>query len=60
MKLYRSNPQDYEDMVSIWLDCGFVDAEDAADAFRSAYPHAPDDPYLANHIKRIAAEGGAG
>lgn len=56
MKLYRSSPQDYEDMVTIWPACGFADPDSAAEAFRSAYPHAPDDEFLTNHIAGIAAE----
>lgn len=56
MKLYRANPQDYEDMVSLWPDCGFTDPTSAADAFRRAYPHAPDDDYLPDYIASIAEE----
>lgn len=56
MKLYRSSPQDYEDMITIWPDCGFTGANHAAEAFRAAYPHAPDDEFLTDHIAGIAAE----
>lgn len=42
MKLYRAEPQDQEDMVSIWPACPFTDPTAAAAVFRRAYPHAPD------------------
>ncbi len=54
MKLYRSLPQDREDLVSLWTLTGFTTAHQAAEAFRRAYPHAPEDPYLANYIADIA------
>ena len=59
MKLYRASPQDYEDMVLLWPDCGFTDPAEAADAFWRAYPHAPDDEFLADYIHGIAAEADA-
>lgn len=59
MKLYRAHPQDYEDMVSLWPDCGFAGPGAAAAAFRRAYPHAPDDEFLADYIAGIAHEAGA-
>jgi hypothetical protein len=57
MKLYRALPQDYEDMVLLWPQCGFTDAAAAADAFWRAYPHAPADEFLTSYIDGIAAEG---
>ncbi|MGB7860022.1 MAG: DUF6036 family nucleotidyltransferase [Acidimicrobiia bacterium] len=56
MKLYRANPQDREDLVSLWPLCGFSDPEVAAAAFRSAYPHAPEDEYLADYIGDVAGD----
>lgn len=56
MKLYRSDPQDREDMVTIWPMCTFTSAEDAAQSFRDAYPHAPEDEHLVDHIRRIARD----
>jgi hypothetical protein len=53
MKLYRSDPQDREDMVDIWPMCSFESPDDAARAFRNAYPHAPEDEYLASYIAYI-------
>lgn len=56
MKLYRSEPQDREDMVTIWPLCTFASAEDAAQSFRDAYPHAPEDEHLVVHIHGIARD----
>lgn len=57
MKLYRALPQDYEDMVLLWPNCGFADPTDAADAFWRAYPHAPDDEFLTDYIEGICHRG---
>lgn len=56
MKLYRADPQDREDLVTLWPLCSFTDAEDAAASFRAAYPHAPDDEYLASFIENVAID----
>lgn len=56
MKLYRSSPQDREDMVAIWPLCAFEGPVAASEAYVDAYPHAPDDPHLANHIADIARD----
>jgi hypothetical protein len=58
MKLYRADPQDREDLVSLWPLCRFVDPDDAAAAFRRAYPHAPEDKYLVGYIAEIARDSG--
>lgn len=56
MKLYRADPQDREDLVSLWPLCGFDGPEAAAAAFRNAYPHAPEDEYLADYIGDVAED----
>ena len=56
MKLYRADPQDREDLVSLWAMSAFDDPEAAAAAFRNAYPHAPDDAYLADYIADVAKD----
>ncbi len=56
MKLYRAEPQDREDLIVLWPLCGFVDADDAARAFRDAYPHAPDGEYLASYIEEVIGD----
>jgi Nucleotidyltransferase of unknown function (DUF6036) len=56
MKLYRADPQDREDLVSLWPLCRFGDAEAAAGAFRDAYPDAPEDEYLADYIEDVASD----
>jgi hypothetical protein len=43
-------------MVLLWPACGFTAAVSAAEAFRRAYPHAPDDEHLPNFIAERAAE----
>jgi hypothetical protein len=54
MKLYRNDPQDYEDMIRIWPLCGFDSPQAAVDAFFEAYPHAPSDEYLIDLMRQIA------
>jgi hypothetical protein len=54
MKLYAARVSDYEDMIALWPSCSFNSAADAAEGFDRAYPHAPDDPGLAEYVKRIA------
>lgn len=56
MKLYRADPQDREDLVSLWPLCEFSDPEAAAAAFRNAYPHAPGDEYLGDYIADVAGD----
>jgi hypothetical protein len=58
MKLYRADPQDREDLVSLWPLCDFGGPAEAAEAFRRAYPHAPDDDHLAEYIAEVARDAG--
>ncbi len=59
MKLYRADPQDRVDLIALWSLCAFVDPNDAAESFRRAYPHAPDDEYLASFIGDVANDASA-
>ena len=54
MKLYAARTRDYDDLVAMWPRCGFESAAEAAAEFTRAFPHAPDDPYLAGWIEGIA------
>lgn len=56
MKLYRADPQDREDLVSLWSLCDFRNSDEAARAFQQAYPHAPEDDYLADYIADVARD----
>jgi hypothetical protein len=56
MKLYRADPPDRDDLVLLWPLCRFADPGDAAEAFRRAYPHAPDDPEIEDYIAEMARE----
>lgn len=56
MKLYRADPQDREDLISLWPLCSFTGPAAAVAAFTSAYPHAPDDEYLVNYIADVARD----
>ena len=56
MKLYRADPQDREDLVLLWPSCSFNDPDDAADAYKLAYPHAPEDEHLADFIADVARD----
>lgn len=54
MKLYRADPQEREDLVSLWPLCNFTDPQAAARAFQEAYPHAPEDEFLPDYIADVA------
>jgi hypothetical protein len=38
MKMYRGFPNDVADMIRIWPQIGYINAEDVVDAFFAAYP----------------------
>jgi hypothetical protein len=54
MKLYAGRAPDYDDMVALWPSCTFATPEEVVQRFVTAYPHAPDDRYLANFVLDIA------
>ncbi|MCU0268474.1 MAG: hypothetical protein MUF83_07480 [Acidimicrobiales bacterium] len=54
MKLYRAAPHDREDLVALWPRCTFEDPDNAVEAFKRAYPHAPEDEHLAGYITEVA------
>jgi hypothetical protein len=54
MKLYAARDRDLDDLRALWPLAGFGSPQQAAEQFWQAYPHAPDDPYLANFIAGIA------
>jgi hypothetical protein len=56
MKLYRADPQDREDLVTLWPLCSFGEPRRAVDAFARAYPHAPEDEYLVDYIAEVAGD----
>lgn len=56
MKLYRADPQDREDLISLWPLCDFTNPQAAAQAFQDAYPHAPVDDFLSDYIADVAHE----
>lgn len=56
MKLYRAEPQDREDLITLWPLCAFTDPDKAAHAFGLAYPHAPKDEHLASYIADVARD----
>jgi hypothetical protein len=58
MKLLRADPQDREDLITLWPLCTFSGPSEAADAFRDAYPHAPEDLYLTEYIADVARDAG--
>jgi hypothetical protein len=60
MKLYRSDPQDREDMVLSWPMCAFASPETSVAAFEAAHPHAPDDEHLVDHVREIAEDASGG
>lgn len=54
MKLYAARDRDLDDLRALWPLAGFGSPQQAAEQFWQAYPHAPDDPYLANFIAAVA------
>jgi len=54
MKLYAARARDYDDLVTLWPRAGFRSPEEAAAALFAAFPHAPDDPHLADYVRAIA------
>ncbi|CAN5868431.1 hypothetical protein BH23ACT5_BH23ACT5_12450 [soil metagenome] len=56
MKMYRADPQDREDLVTLWPLAGFAHPDEAAHSFRLAYPHAPEDEHLASYIADVAID----
>jgi transcriptional regulator with XRE-family HTH domain len=58
MKMYRADPNDQADMVTIWPQTGFRSAQEVADAFFAAYPHAPNDPHLDQFVIEVASRAG--
>lgn len=59
MKLYRASPQDRDDMITIWPTCSFPTPDEAARAFRTSYPHAPEDEHLVDYIHDVAHDAGS-
>ena len=56
MKMYRGNENDRDDLVLLWPMCTFVDVEAAHEAFRAAYPKAPDDEHLTEWLAEIVSD----
>lgn len=54
MKLYAARARDYDDLIVLWPRAGFRSPEQAASALADAFPHAPDDPHLADYVRVIA------
>lgn len=54
MKLYAARDRDLDDLRALWPITGFDSPQQAAEQFGQAYPHAPEDPYLANFIASVA------
>lgn len=58
MKMYRGLPNDVADMIRMWPQIGYTNAEDVVLAFFAAYPHAPADEHLDQYVIDIAARAG--
>jgi len=53
MKLSAARAPDFNDMISLWPRCTFVDAVDVVDQFYDAFPNEEPDPFLSNHVQTI-------
>lgn len=60
MKLWRADPQDLEDLRTMWPHVcgGFANARAVVHAFEAAFPAATDDPYRAHLLVDELARGG--
>lgn len=54
MKFYAARDRDLDDLRVVWPLAGAASPQHAAEQSWVAYPHAPEDPYLANFIAAIA------
>jgi Nucleotidyltransferase of unknown function (DUF6036) len=54
MKLYGARTRDIEDLIAIWSSCQFESPDQVVSLFRDAYPHAPEDEFLAQFIVEIS------
>lgn len=55
MKL-GARASDFDDLRVLWPVCSFDSPEHAAQMWHEGYPHEEHDPFLADHIRRIAGE----
>jgi hypothetical protein len=53
MKLYAGRTVDHDDLIRLWPHTGFIRSVEAVERLRSAYPFAPNDPYLEQFIESI-------
>ena len=53
MKIHASRAVDTDDIELLWPAAGFESPEAAAVAYALAYPHEPEDPLLADHLRSI-------
>jgi len=53
MKMYAGRLVDRPDLVRLWPHTGFTTPADAVARYWQAYPHAPEDPYLAGFVTEI-------
>jgi hypothetical protein len=58
MKMYRGFPNDVADMIQMWPEIEYTNAQEVVDAFFAAYPHAPVDEHLDQYVVDIAARAG--
>ncbi len=54
MKMHASRGErDLVDMYLLWGQCSFTSIKEIENAYWTAYPDAPADPYLSSHIEKI-------
>lgn len=53
MKMNAGRAQDLADLERMWERVGFRSPDDAAHAYREAYPNEADDPYLADWVREV-------
>lgn len=53
MKL-GARASDFDDLRVLWPACSFSSPEQAVQMWHEAYPHEEQDPFLIDHIRRIA------
>ncbi len=53
MKVHAGRATDADDLEALWPRCSFETPDEAAVAYRAAYPHEEPDPHLADWLATI-------
>jgi len=57
MKIFAGRESDTDDLGRLWPLTTFTTIAEVLHAYRAAYPHDEDDPFLASYLEGIVGEG---